>query len=48
MSADPEQTLTLETNEWCSHVLHEANFETPIAVDMVDRNGSDMNKIAYL
>jgi hypothetical protein len=46
--ADPEHTLTLETNEWCSRVLHEANFATPIAVDMVVRNGNDMHKIAYL
>ena len=46
--ADPEQTLTLETNEWCSRELHETNFETPIAVDMVDRSGNDMHKIAYL
>jgi hypothetical protein len=45
---DPEQTLTLEINEWCSCVLHEANFEKPIAVDTVDRNGNDIHKIAYL
>jgi hypothetical protein len=45
---DPKQTLTLETNKWCGSILHEANFEMSIAVDIVNGNGNDIHNIAYL